>query len=51
LTGEDRGGGEKINNTPHFNSLPQVERKEKESKNFLYPLTLIISNLREKEKG
>jgi len=27
LTGEDRGGGEKINSTPHFCSLPQGERK------------------------
>ena len=28
--GEDRGGGEKINNTPHFYSLPQGERRVRE---------------------
>jgi hypothetical protein len=37
LTGEDRGGGEKINNTPHFYSLPQGERSRESQKNFLYP--------------
>jgi hypothetical protein len=31
LTGEDRGGGEKINGTPHFCSLPQGERRKKMS--------------------
>jgi hypothetical protein len=28
LTGEDRGGGEKVNGTPHFNSLPQGREKK-----------------------
>jgi len=31
LTGEDRGGGEKINSTPHFNYLPQGEKRKKMS--------------------
>jgi hypothetical protein len=29
LTGEDRGGGEKINNTPRFCALPQGREKIK----------------------
>ena len=35
LMGEDKGGGEKVNITPHPNPLPQGERELENLKNFL----------------
>jgi hypothetical protein len=39
LTGEDKGGGEKINNTPHPDPLPQGERRERKRERISSPLT------------
>jgi hypothetical protein len=42
LTGEDRGGGEKVNNTPHPDPLPQSGEGRKR-KDLTTPLTFILS--------
>jgi hypothetical protein len=39
LTGEDRGGGEKINSAPHFNYLPQGEKRFYLIKSILFVFT------------
>jgi hypothetical protein len=49
LTREDRGGGEKINSTPHPDPLPRSGEGRK-GKDLTAPLTLILSRKGREEK-